>query len=138
MSEHIQNSDIVTLDTVSAVGRDIKEALAADIRECRLSREAIAEELSRLSGRDISPAQLDAYVAQSKTGHRFPAELVALWVKVTRSQRVLALLCEQAGLWCADVAEHELAELGRAQIMRERAEEKAAGLKRKYWDRFDV
>jgi hypothetical protein len=111
---------------------EIKRLLAQDLRECRYSREQVADELSRLMGRTITVAQIDAYTAATKT-HRFPAEMIPAWIQVTGSTRILATICRQAGVFLADEEEHKAAEYGRAIIERERLEMRIAGLKSRLW-----
>lgn len=124
----------MTTSTVSAdISVRIKQALAQDLRESRLSRAQIADELSKLSGRSINESHLDAYAAESKAGYRFPAELIPVWVKVTGSRRVIDLVCGELGLHLADETEGRLAELGRAQIQREQLDEKLKTLRADLW-----
>ncbi len=108
----------------------VKRAAAQDLAECRWSREQIAEALSKLVGRDVSLAQIDAITAETKN-HRMPAEWVPAWVRVTGSRRLLELLCAESGMWLADAIEHDLAELARAQIQSERVNGKIAELRKR-------
>ncbi len=101
----------------------VKRAAVQDLKECRWSRQQIAEGLSTLVGREVSLAQLDAMLADTKI-HRMPAEWVPAWVRVTGSRRILDLLCAAAGFWVADADEHDLADLARAELERERLEKK--------------
>jgi hypothetical protein len=107
----------------------IKRALAEDIKECAYSREQIAEGLTRLVGRTITVAQIDAWTAETKIGHRFPAEMIPAWSRVTVSRRVLDLVCAEAGCWVQGATEHDLAELGRAQLQAEKVAGRIAELK---------
>ena len=111
---------------------DIKKVLIADLRECPLSRAEVAERLTEECCRRITETQIDAYTAASKE-HRFPAEMVAAWVKVTGSRRLLALICEEAGLYLASQTDRELAEMGRAQIAAEKAAVRRDDLKGRLW-----
>jgi hypothetical protein len=113
----------------------IKRAAANDVRECRRSRAQIADELSSRTGRSISVAQIDAYLAETKSGHRFPCDLLPAWVQVTGSRRVLDILCAAAGYCLADQTERELAELGRECIRREKSQSRLEALKGDLWHR---
>ncbi len=124
-------------DSLSHLHSEIKRLVAQDIKDCPHSREQVADHLSWLLGRHITVAQIDAITAQTKD-NRLPAEWVPAWSVATGSRRILELLCTEAGYWLADETEHELAELGRAQIVRERADAKVEELKRKHWEKFDV
>ena len=98
----------------------VKRAAAQDLKGCRWSRQQVTHALSKLVGREVSQAQIDTIIAETKT-HRMPAEWIPAWVRVTGSRRLLDLLCAEAGMWLADETEHDLAELARAQIHQERA-----------------
>lgn len=101
--------------TASAIVRD---AMLADLHGSRLSREEVALELSRVAGRAVSLAMLDAYLSETKQHHRFPAELLPAWVHVLGSARVLMAVCGQAGLSLATQEDRDFAELGRAELRR--------------------
>jgi hypothetical protein len=108
----------------------IKRIAALDLKECRWSREQVAEGLSKLVGRVVSLAQLDTITAETKS-HRLPAEWIPAWVRVTGSTRLLDLLCAESGMWMADETEHDLADLARAQIHQERVSGKIVELKKR-------
>lgn len=115
-----------------AIASAIKGVLGLDLRECRLSRAQVAEELSRLCGRVVTESQIDAYTAETKS-HRFPAELVPAWVKVTGSVRLLSLLCGEAGMWLGSRTDHGFAEYGRAAVRREKESARLEQLKGDLW-----
>lgn len=104
---------------------DIKSALAADLKGCRYSRADVALKLSGLAGRSITEAMVDAFCAQTKP-HRFPADLIAGWVQVTGSTRVLEIACAGTGFQVADETTVRLAEYARAQM-------RAQALKEELW-----
>lgn len=139
MSELAQISDKDNLKRFSpsdhaACDLAVKRAAALDLKECRLSREAVCMELSRLLEREITVAQIDALVAESKT-HRLPMSIIPAWITVTGSTRLLALLCGAAGMWLADETEHRFAELGRAGLRAEKLAARTAELKEALWDK---
>jgi hypothetical protein len=104
----------------------LKEILAQDARECPLSRNEIADALTKASGRHITEAQIDAMLAKTKADYRFPAEMIPAWVLVTGSRRALNLICEAAGLSVATDEDKDFAALGRAKLRDEK-------LSRKLW-----
>jgi hypothetical protein len=106
----------------------VRDALLQDLKGSNLSRAEVAAELSRMTGRDISQAMIDAYVTPTKQNHRFPAELLPAWVYVLQSTRVLAALCRQVGLSVATREDQDFAEFGRARLREEK-------LSRKLWAR---
>jgi hypothetical protein len=110
----------------------VTQVLIDDLRVSRYSRAEVAIKLSEITGRPVSENNIDLWTAPSKP-HRFPAELVSAWVRVTGSRRVLELLCEEAGLCAMDAKDLKFAELGRAQIEREKADARLQHLKGELW-----
>lgn len=55
--------------------------------------------MSHLVGQEISKYMLDAWTAESKDGHRMPAEFLPAFCLVTEDRRPLGLLAENAGLF---------------------------------------
>jgi hypothetical protein len=110
------------------VSRRLKRVAALDLKECRLSREEVAGQLSVLCGQRITLAQIDALVAEAKP-HRLPAAWIPAWVRVTQSARLLELLIAGSGFTLADQTERDLAEMARAEIRRDRAARDASDLR---------
>lgn len=108
------------------VGFELRQALGATLQGVRLAsrrdRFAIAADVSRLSGSDVTKNMLDRYAAPSTEQWRFPAELVPALVVATGDRRVLALLARAAGLTVITDAERRLVEIGRAYLEKTRAE----------------
>ncbi|WP_035218577.1 hypothetical protein [Desulfatibacillum aliphaticivorans] len=72
----------------------IKHAL----KQCPLSRVQVAGEMSHLLGDvEISRYMLDTWTAESKEGHRFPAEYLPAFCRVTDNTEPLELLAEASG-----------------------------------------
>jgi hypothetical protein len=107
---------------------DIREILRSDIRQCPLSRQQIAYSLSEATGRRITVAQLDAYCAQTKP-HRFPAEMIAAWVRITGSRRLLDAIAMELGYVVATAEDIDFAELGRTTLRGDK-------LRQKLWERL--
>ena len=106
----------------------VREALAADLKECGISRSEVAHRLSRAIEQPVSLAMVDAYVSEAKP-HRFPAELVPAWVYVTNSRRILEALCVELGLSIATAEDRDFAELGRSRLRDNK-------LTRRLWERI--
>jgi|SRR5665213_581586 len=106
----------------------IKRHAVQDLKECSLSRQQIAEGLSQAAGRPITTHQLDAFVSESKS-HRFPLDLLAAWVRIAGSRRLLDLVCAESGLYVADETERKLADFGRTVLAREEITIREARLK---------
>jgi len=77
----------------------LREELKRAIRESDLSRWEIAGQMSDLIDSEISKYMIDAWTAESKEGHRFPAEYLPAFCRVTGSRGPLAMLAEAAGLY---------------------------------------
>jgi len=95
ISDFVQKSDTYRPGVNPGLPARVRAALALDIRECPLKRPEIAARLSAEVGRAISMASLDAMVAETKVGYRFPAELIPAWAKVTGSRRLIGLLAAE-------------------------------------------
>ena len=111
-----------------------KRAAALDLKQCRLSREQIALELTRLLEREITVVQIDAIVCETKP-HRFPLSMLPAWLQVTGSARLLRLVCEESGMALADETDRQFAELGRAGLRAEKLAARTAELKETLWDK---
>lgn len=137
MSKSERFSDIETGDLFKAAERldaslnldlAVRKALSAAIRNCGKSRPQIAEDMSRLMGQGISVAILDAFTAESKPAHRFPAAWLAAFCVVTRDTRVLATIVEHAGGKLVTSEEAMLIELARNYLAKKEATEKLESL----------
>lgn len=65
-----------------------------------LSRWEIAGRMSHLLGTEITKFQIDAWTAESKEGHRIPAEYLPAFCTATGSREPLQILTDIAGLFC--------------------------------------
>jgi hypothetical protein len=100
----------------------IRGVLVEAIRNSGKSRPQIADEMSRLVGRQITERMLNAYTAESQEEHRWPAELTRAFCSATGDARLLRVLAEAAGLRVINDTESHLLELGRNHLQRSRAE----------------
>lgn len=80
----------------------LRRALCEDIKHSPLSRWEIAGRMSHLVGAEISKYTIDAWTAESKEGHRMPAEYVPAWCKALDSRRVLRVISDTAGTFVMD------------------------------------
>jgi len=113
----------------------VKQAAALDIKDCKWSREQIADGLSRLTGNPVTVATINAMVAETH-GHRIPAEWLPAWSRVTGSTRILEMLASEIGMWLADATDHDLADLARAELEQQNAARRAATLRRLLTDKL--
>ena len=77
----------------------LKESVSRAMSISKLSRYEIAGQISNLLGKDVTKYHLDAWVAESKDGHRLPAEYLVAFCKVTGSYEPLNLICKPLGLF---------------------------------------
>ncbi len=89
----------VVVEGAGNVRERLRLALSAAIKQCSLSRWEIAGKMSHLLGHEISKYSLDAWTAESKEGHRLPAEYLPAFCSVTGDNGPLQLLAETAGLF---------------------------------------
>jgi hypothetical protein len=101
----------------------VREALADTIEHCGLSREALAAEMSRLTGDSISRTHIDQWTAPSKSGWRFPLEYAAALAAITGDCRVVEAALAGTRFRVVDERTVAAAELGRmvAEERRRRA-----------------
>ena len=111
---------------------EIKRVLAQDIKGCPLSRAQIAHGLSLALNREISLSVLDAMLSETKD-HRFPAEWLPSWSRITGSRRALEFLCSEAGFWLGDGSDREMAELGRLHLQQKKSSVRVDVLKKRLW-----
>ncbi|HEY4358250.1 MAG TPA: hypothetical protein VGN16_21065 [Acidobacteriaceae bacterium] len=101
------------------------------MRNSTLSRVQIAESMSRLTGLQVTERMLNAFAADSREDHRFPAELMRAFCTVTQDDRLLTCCAEAAGLHVIDDSGWELLELGREYLKQKRAAAAIASYERR-------
>ncbi|MFH1984154.1 MAG: hypothetical protein ABIL58_20125 [Pseudomonadota bacterium] len=105
----------------------LRESLTDAIRSCSLSRWELAGRMSHLVGVEISKYTIDAWTAESKEGHRIPAEYIPAFCKATGSQAPMKVIAEAAGVFALPGPEALRAEIQKFA----EAERKARAEKRK-------
>lgn len=105
----------------------LRESLTDAIRSCHLSRWEIAGRMSHLVGVEISKYMIDAWTADSKEGHRFPAEYLPAFCRAVGSTAPLTVIAEAAGVFALPGPEALRAEIQKF----DEAERKARSEKRK-------
>lgn len=81
------------------LGEKLRLALCSALKQSTRSRHQVAGEMSHLLGFEISVHQINAWTAESKDGHRFPAEYLPAFCKATGSSEPLELLAEASGMF---------------------------------------
>lgn len=75
----------------------IRKSICSAIKQCRLSRHQIADQISVLTGNKVTVTTIDSWTAKSKPQNRIPAEYVPAFCKVTDNFDLLIILDEAAG-----------------------------------------
>lgn len=95
------------------ISQRLREFLSEGLRQCDFDRYEAAARMSRLIGCEITKSQLDSWTAESKEGHRFPAEYLPAFIKVTGYKEPLRVMAEMVQCYLLESEEALLAELGK-------------------------
>lgn len=103
----------------------VKDALKAALTRCGLSREVVADELTRLTGENISIHQINNWVAPGKDDRCMPLEYAGALAVITGDAGFVQAAVNAAGLMVLDHQQAPFYELGRlAAEDRERTRKK--------------
>lgn len=118
MSSPLFNPQIGTQTTVPPPAESaFRELLALVLKQSAKDRQAIAAELSALTGERITLRMLNDWLAPSKGKVRFPASFVRALCEATGDERPLRRLLTTQLLRLIEIGEHSIAakaHLGRA------------------------
>lgn len=78
-------------------GRTIRHLLTYLMKRSPRSRQAVAEQMSELTGASISKHQLDSWTADSRDGWRFPLEYVPALEVATETRELTTWLADVRG-----------------------------------------
>ncbi|MBU0971004.1 MAG: hypothetical protein KKC20_10180 [Proteobacteria bacterium] len=92
----------------------VQEAVQIALKNCSLSREEIADEMSRLLGEKVSANHIANWAAESKNGWRMPLEYAAAFSVITNDNRVIKAAFSGSGIHVLDDSEMAFFEIGRA------------------------
>src|ERR1039457_2167259 len=109
----------------------VRGVLIQSIRKCGKSRAQLVENISFLSGRELTEISLNKSTAESRTDYRWPAELDRAFCQATGDDTLLRCRAELAGFFVIDATEAELLALGREYPRQKRASEKVALLEKR-------
>lgn len=110
----------------------IREALTHALATCGLSREYVAEEMTRLTGEAISKNHVDNWCSAAKKEWRFPMELAAAFCLITEDFGLFAACLDGTGQGLADERTMVAAEYGKILV----EERKRASKKRELLERL--
>ena len=77
----------------------LRQALVRAIKQCPLSRWEIAGQMSHRLGVEVSKFQIDAWTAESKEGHRMPAEYLPTFCNVVGDHGPFMVMAGASGLY---------------------------------------
>jgi hypothetical protein len=109
-------------------GQLVKSAVVEAIRRSGKTRESLADQMSALTGMEITVRRINGFTAESREDLRFPLELVRAFCVATGDFSILRRVAELAGFRLVDAAEWDLLELGKEFLRQKRATEKVAAL----------
>lgn len=92
----------------------VQEAVRLTLKNCLLSREQIADEMSRLLNEDVSVNHIANWAAESKNGYRMPLEWAAAFSVITNDNRVIKVAFAGSGINVLDDSEMAFYEIGKA------------------------
>mgnify|MGYP001474764522 CR=1 FL=1 len=91
----------------------VKDALKAALARCGLAREVVADELSRLTGENISIHTINNWIAPAKAERSIPLEYAAALAVITGDVGFLRVALEAAGILVLTAEQAPYYELGR-------------------------
>ena len=91
----------------------VQEALKRTLRDSHLSREEIADEMSRLVSEKITVNHIANWTAESKNGWRMPLEYAAAFFVITGDAGVIKAALAGSGIGIMDDKEYAFYELGK-------------------------
>ncbi|NDV20857.1 hypothetical protein GO013_15710, partial [Pseudodesulfovibrio sp. JC047] len=107
-SQRLQSGSLRTFEPV-------KDALNAALKGCGLSRDVVAEELSRLTGHEISVHQINNWAAPSKEDRPTPLHFLAAITEITGSPALAEAALEGTGYKLLTPDEVAYYEIGRLE-----------------------
>jgi len=109
-------------------GQRMRALMGMALKRSGLSRPQLADRLSSLLNESISLHQINAWLAETKTGHRFPAEYLPAFCAATGSLELLRDAVELLGGRMATKEDLHYAEIGRTYVRRRQASKREKAL----------
>lgn len=118
------DSDIPgSLNTAAAIRFLLIETIKDGVKQGQfLDREELAAKMSTALGMHVTEAMLNAFTAESKAGHRFPAEFIIAIQTICGSNRFTAFYAKSSGGQYVTGKDESLLKLGRIQKRKEKLE----------------
>jgi len=92
----------------------LQEALKTTLDNCTLSRDEIADEMSRLLSEKVTVNHLNNWTAESKNGWRMPLEYAAAFSIITNDNKIIKAAFAESGINVLDDSEMAFYEIGKA------------------------
>lgn len=128
----IQTSGSQSMRAGSLSRKDaVREALTHAMDSCRLSREQIASEMSRLTGESITINHINNWTSGAKRDWRFPLEYVSALVVITGDAGIVSAVLEGTGLSVLDKDDQMYVEYGRLVVEEKQRQKKKRALMQK-------
>jgi hypothetical protein len=108
----------------------IRAALVEAIRNCGKSREQLADQMSTLTGTEVTVRRINAFTAESREDYRFPSELARAFCIATGDFSLLQRQAELAGFHLINETDYSLLKLGREYLKQKRANENVEMIER--------
>lgn len=96
-----------------SISNQLRGEISEGLRQSGLSRFEVAARMSELLGVEITKSQLDSWTAESKEGHRFPAEYLPVFCRVTGYNEPLRMMARMVQCYLLESEDALHAELGR-------------------------
>ncbi|MGE5606274.1 MAG: hypothetical protein ACM3YE_11375 [Bacteroidota bacterium] len=94
-------------------GVQLRNLISEGLKQCQLSRWEVAAKMSELLQIEITKSQLDSWTAESKEAHRFPAEYIPAFCKVTGFIEPLRQMAEMVDCYLIESKEALMVDLGK-------------------------
>ena len=91
----------------------VQEAMRCTRKNCPLKCEQIAEEMTRLTGENITVSHINNWTAESKSGWKFPLEYAAAWFVITGDIGPIRAALTGSGIGVLNDRDFALFELGK-------------------------
>jgi hypothetical protein len=101
----------------------VRGVLMLAIKRSGKSRAQLADEITHLTGRELTEISLNKYTAPSRSDYRWPAELDRAFCYATGDDTLLRCRVELAGYLVITKEEAKLLDLGRQYLVRKRSAE---------------
>lgn len=79
------------------ISAELRATISQALKDCPDSRHMVAARMSELTGAEITKSMLDAWTAESKEQHRFPAEYLPAFCLATNNHKIVDVIVRPLG-----------------------------------------